>query len=133
MNRSKARELHNKIQKYLDGFPGDEKIVLGNATIDGLIMNIKLEVTSPDADGRIVSKMETNFKKYAEIYGLQKDDLHRPMQHPSTGDVYLVCGINPKAKKYPILCKKIQTGVVYKFSETMVKHNLMSAEACGNE
>ena len=132
MQRAKARELHDKIQKYLDDFPGDEKIVLGNATIDGHIMNIKLEVTSPDADGRIVSKMEVNFKKYAELYGLQKDDLQRPMQCPRTGEVYLVCGINPKAKKYPILCKKISTGVVYKFSETMVKHNLMSPEACGN-
>ncbi len=57
MERAKARELHDKIQEYLNGFPGDEKIVLGNATIDGHIMNIKLEVTSPDAEGRIVSRM----------------------------------------------------------------------------
>ncbi len=132
MERAKARELHDKIQDYLNGFPGDEKIVLGNATIDGHIMNIKLEVTSPDAEGRIVSKMEVNFKKYAELYGLKKDDLHEVMIHPSTHDMYAVCGINPKAKKYPILCKKIGTGVVYKFSEAMVKNNLMSPEARGN-
>lgn len=132
MERAAAIKLREKIQAYLDLFPGDEKIVLGNATIDGHIMNIKLEVTAPDQHGQFVTKMEVNFKKLAEVYGLKKDDLHRPMIHPSTGDVYIVSGLNPKAKKYPILCKNMKNEFMYKFSETFVKHNLMSPEECGN-
>ena len=64
-----------------------------------------------------VNKVE--FTKNAILYGLNAEDFGK--EFTVAGKTYVICGLKPKARKYPILGTDYQTGKVYKFSLLTVK------------
>ena len=58
----------------------------------------------------------------AHAFGLEPDDYGKKFR--TFNGVYLVCGIKPKARKYPVLGSHVHTGKTYKFRLDTVKDGL---------
>jgi hypothetical protein len=73
------------------------------------------------------SQIEQDFFRFARKYGMQASDLHREVTIATNGSPrkYKIAGINPRNHKYPILCRKIRTGTLYKFQADRVKNALV--------
>lgn len=79
----------------------DIKLGLGTIHYDNIGFHVKLEGKFIPKDGKPIEQVE--FEKYCRKYGLSKEDFGKRVL--INGQIGLVCGINPKAKKYPILVK----------------------------
>jgi len=82
----------------------------------------KFVVPERTEDGEAVDPKETEFRKYARRFGLEPDDYGKMFR--TFNGVYRVCGIKPRARKYPVLGRNIDTGKAYKFRPDSVKDGL---------
>jgi len=90
--------------------------------------NIKYSATSFEAkmsckEGE--SKDDVNaqeFKKYCHMYGLNEDDYDR--RFTFKGEDYVIIGIRPSKRTYPIICQQVSTGQSYSFTPDTVKRYL---------
>ena len=78
----------------------------------------KFVVPQRTEDGEAINPKETEFRKFAALYGLEPDDYGKMFR--TFNGVYRVCGIKPKARKYPVLGRNIDTGKTYKFRAEQV-------------
>ena len=65
---------------------------------------------------------EQEFKKYCRMYGLDPDDYDR--RFTFQGKDYIVVGIRPSKRKYPICCQEVNSGTTYGFTAEGVKKAL---------
>lgn len=65
---------------------------------------------------------EQEFKKHCSAYGLSPEDFDRRFTYQ--GDDYIVIGIRPSKRKYPICCQQVSSGVTYGFTADTVKRCL---------
>ena len=86
----------------------------------------KFVVPQRTEDGEAIDPKETAFRKFAPLYGLEPDDYGKMFR--THNGVYRVCGIKPKARKYPVLGSHIHTGKTYKFRLDTVKDGLKAQE-----
>ena len=82
----------------------------------------KFVVPERTEDGEAIDPKETEFRKLAPRFGLEPDDYGKKFR--TFNGVYRVCGIKPKARKYPVLGSHIHTGKTYKFPADSVKRGL---------
>lgn len=76
-----------------------------------------VEVTNPDDKDAVErAKFERDVSR---VYGVEKDDFHRSFSH--NGTRFKLVGVNPKAKKYPIIGKN-GNGTRYKFPLSVLQH-----------
>ena len=61
----------------------------------------KFVVPQRTENGEAIDPKETAFKHLAPAFGLEPDDYGKKFR--TFNGVYLVCGIKPKARKYPVL------------------------------
>ncbi len=66
------------------------------------------------SDGSTVPPEQVEWNKHAIRWGFKKEDFGRVFTSLTHGD-YIVCGIKPKSRKYPILGRNTVTGKVFKF------------------
>ena len=75
-----------------------------------------------------VCKTETgvpsDFTRNAPLYGLKASDWGREFR--TFRGTYTICGIKPRARKYPILGKCTATGQTYKFPKSVVQLSFKS-------
>lgn len=90
------------------------KADLGNMTYDGSKVSFKTTIILADVD---VAKEE--FEKNCFLYDLKKSDYG--MQFVSQGETFELCGIKPRAKKFPLVAKNVRTGKRYKFPRRAIK------------
>jgi len=64
-------------------------------------------------------KIEADFKKYCNKYGLTIDMLGK--QFALNDNYYKIIGLNVKNKQHPILCSRSWDGKIYKFSPEVIK------------
>ena len=65
---------------------------------------------------------EQDFKKYCRMYGLEPTDYDRRFTYD--GEEYVVVGIRPSKRKYPICCTQLSSGKTYGFTADLVKRLL---------
>ena len=65
---------------------------------------------------------EQEFKRYCRMYGLDEDDYDR--RFTFQGKQYIITGIRPSKRKYPICCQEVTTGQTYGFTVSGVKQAL---------
>lgn len=82
---------------------------------------VKFLAIEHDEDGRKLSPEEANFRKLAPGYGLEPDDYGELLY--IKGQTYKITGINPRARKYPIIAKT-QDGVTWKLPVSSVTRAL---------
>lgn len=131
LNRESVRVLRTKIDAALATVGKEMGLSLkaGNCYFTGTTATFKLEVATIAADGKVVNKMAEEFRRYAPLYHLKPDDLGREFTIPFTTAKYVVEGIKPSSRKYPIICKKLYDGKMYKMTARQVVGALYGAKA----
>ena len=94
-------------------------IELGRITYTPTSFTGKLEVHEGESKDDV---NEQEFKKYCHMYGLNYDDYDR--RFTFQGKDYIVVGIRPSKRKYPICCQEVQSGTTYGFTAECVKRAL---------
>ena len=92
-------------------------------------MPVAFKLIAPERgeDGEAVDPRETEFRQLAGQYGFSPDDYGKLFK--TFHGVYRLCGIKPRARKYPLLGEHIDNGKTYKFAEAVVRAGLKNEEA----
>ncbi len=98
-------------------------IQLGSCRYQNKSATYKVIVKTVGEDGKVFDEDAANFAVFARQYGLHEQDMGR--KFVSNGTEYTICGLKPRAHKYPLLAKNSQ-GKRYKFGAAYVKRLLGS-------
>ena len=82
----------------------------------------KFVVPERTEGGEAIDPKETEFRKYAQRFGLELDDYGKLFK--TYNGVYRVSGIKPRGKKYNVLGDHINSGKTYKFPASAVVDGL---------
>jgi len=120
MNRQLVKELRDALQEALASVEEEHnvKVHVGNASYSNSNATFKVEVADI-VEGNVITKEVSDFKKYANLYGLIAEDLGKTVKN-FNGEKYKIAGLKPRSKKYPIIMEQVGTGTSYKFSEKVV-------------
>jgi hypothetical protein len=94
-------------------------IELGRITYTATSFTGKLEVNEGESKDDV---NEQDFYKYCSMYGLSKTDYDRRFDFQ--GKHYIITGIRPSKRKYPICCQCVEDGRTYGFTVEGVKRAL---------
>lgn len=94
-------------------------IELGRITYTATSFTGKLEVHEGESKDDV---NEQEFKKYCRMFGLEESDYDR--RFTFQGKDYIVVGIRPSKRKYPICCQEVNSGTTYGFTAEGVKRAL---------
>ena len=90
-------------------------ITIGSAgyTRDGMTATFKVELSSRDETGAVVTREAQAFTQMATTFGLQSSDLGRVFRQQ--GKAFRITGLAPRSGRYPILAECQATGKTFKF------------------
>ncbi len=94
-------------------------IELGPITYTGTRLTGKLDAREGESKDEI---NEQDFKRYCGRYGLNAEDYDR--RFAFQGHNYIIVGISPSKRKYPIYCQQVDNGHTYGFTPDCVKQAL---------
>ena len=127
MDRGQAKEVSAEMMKALAKIEKKLGVTFsrGNGSFDANTFSLKITATSNASDGSIQTKEEVDFLANAFMFGLKKEDLGKTF-NTSNGRTFRICGLKPRANKYPVLAKSAMDGKVYKFSpyQTGLAHQI---------
>ena len=114
IDRQMVRLFRDRMQAVLDslGHELHAKIVVGNASYTPDNASFKVEVAPVQADGQVVDKSASDFKRMAARYSLAPSDLGR--QFSLDGKQFILTGLNPRCRRYPILARGREDGKAWK-------------------
>lgn len=98
-------------------------IKAGNASYNDESVQFKLVCTTMGENGEVETKEAKDFKAYAPMYGLQREDLGK--EFTSGRDRFMITGLKPRSRNC-IIAKKLGTTQSYKFDPENVKRFLTS-------
>lgn len=100
----------------------DVTISAGNASFTPESVTFKLAVTTKGEGGKVETKEGKDFKLYAEMYGLKKEDLGKEIKVGI--NTYIITGLALKSRKYPVTVTDTRSGTGYKLQMSAVKRAL---------
>jgi hypothetical protein len=127
MNKQTAQNLGTAMMSKLQELEKEFGVSFsrGNGSFGDNNLSIKFTATENSSiDGRKVSQMESDFLSHCVMHGLRKTDLNRAFKGV-TGEIFTVCGLNPRARKTPIICSKGSTK--YRFESSAVMRGLLES------
>lgn len=100
-------------------------IKVGSASFarDGSQCFFKVEFAAIGEGGVPETQEVTAFRRLAVAYGLEPDDFGRTFT--SGGTAYAICGLKPKATRFPILAKRVGDDKIFKFPADTVRNALV--------
>jgi len=103
----------------------DVSVSFGNCSYstDGNEATFKVKVLSKQNDGNVFNPEKQNFMRYASCYGLSPSDFGKTFKL-FDNKTYTICGLKPRASKYPVLGEEVGTKKIFKFSASSVIHGL---------
>ena len=126
INRQVCRRLADVMETTLNEMEIEGiAIKVGNATFcsDNATFKIEVAVKSDDGDDGVVKTREaSDWPIYASGYGLPRDGIGKVIS--ISGEKLEIVGIKPKSKKFPILCKRLSDGKIYKYPVRVIKEAL---------
>jgi len=75
-------------------------------------LTMKIEAAIIGADGQVKSREAEDFKKMAQYYGLEADDLNKEVV--LNGRRGKIIGLKPRSRKYPIIVE-VENGKMFKY------------------
>lgn len=122
-NRSDLRRLRTMLNEQLEDLGNDIDLAFQVGDIrfesDGSSAVIKLSCNRVNSDGSVEDPSVNEFKKSIWMWpGIEEDDLNRTFV--SRRCAYKITGANPRATKYPILCKRVSDGATFKFPPSTI-------------
>ncbi len=85
-------------------------------------VSFKLLIPELNESGEAIDPAQTEFRENAWKVGLKQDDWGKRFNFGP--DTFAICGIKPRAKKYPLLGRNVVTGKVYKFEKRVITGQL---------
>ncbi len=86
---------------------------------------MKLEVSEIAPNGKAQTRERTMFETYASTFGLKATDIDKEFR--VAGARYVITGLNPNARRFPIQEDRIPDGKGFKFTPDVVKAALEQA------
>ena len=126
-DRPRVRKLRDDLSQALAevGKRFGVTITLGAASFSPAICKFRLEVAGPTSNGEATSAVAEDFKRYAGLWGMQKDDLNKTFVF--RGETYTLIGAKPRSSRFPLLGKRAD-GKVFKFTIADVTAQLTAAK-----
>ncbi len=121
MNRSTAKQLATKIEAALQPLAEElgMQIRARGGSFSGTAYMAKIEVAEVTG-GVAMTPERTAFIEQAQFYGLKPGDLDAEIEHH--GETFMIAGLSPRKRKYPIVMARQPDGKLYKFGdETVVR------------
>ena len=119
ITKIEIQSIREKAVALLQNELGQDYLVSCSGARYGYVGSIKLEITKANDDGKIMSKMEQDFRYHAKFEGLEADDFGAVFT-TIDGDQYKIVGFKPRSPKYPIIARNIASGKNYKHSVSKV-------------
>lgn len=121
IDRPTLENFRNDFKKAMETLERQYGFVveLGRITYTPTSFTGKLEVHEGESKDDV---NEQEFKKYCRLYGLDESDYDR--RFAFKGKEYIVIGIVPSKRKYPICCQEVSSGATYSFTAEGVKKAL---------
>ncbi len=121
LDRDKIKYIRKRIESVLKPLADELGVVIDvcNCTFQSSNCRFQLKVAVLDSGGKPVTEEIELFNCSAKLFGLEPDDMGREFIY--RGQSYIVCGINPKSRKYPVIARSVN-GKNYKFTcEIVIK------------
>jgi len=119
-DHEKVAELRPLLQKWAKETYGEDCVLeLGTLKFNANQVSGRITISMKDSEG-----VPSAFSRLAPSMGLKSSDYQRLFK--VSGSMYRVVGINPRAKKYPILAQK-HDGEKFKFAVDTVTRNWYEA------
>ena len=126
VDRSTVKMILEEARVALDAIAWQHGVILErkHCTYSSTEIPVAFKFVVPERteDGEAIDPKETEFRKLAPRFGLEPDDYGKMFK--TFNGVFRVCGIKPRARKYPVLGESITNGKVYKFHLDTVKTGL---------
>ena len=126
VDRSSVKMILEEARVALDAIAEKHGVILErkHCTYSSTEIPVAFKFVVPERteDGEAIDPKETEFRKLAPRFGLEPDDYGKMFK--TFNGVFRVCGIKPKARKYPVLGESIINGKIYKFHLDSVKTGL---------
>ena len=121
INRQTLTNFRQDFEKAMEALEKQYGFIidLGSITYSATSFYGKLEVHEGDSRDDL---NEQEFKKYCKSYGLDPEDYDRRFTYG--GKDYIIIGIRPSKRKYPISCQQVQDGTTYNFTADTVRRVL---------
>lgn len=111
MDKNKAIELFDKLEETLEIFCKanklDFKLSAKSFSESGISTKLELAIVAEGEDMQLVE-----FKKYCGAFGCSVSDYLKTFT--VQGETYQLTGFAPRARKYPIIARKVSSGQSYK-------------------
>lgn len=123
-NSTNCRLVEEKIVETLKNIENELGVVIQGkgGTFSNNNYTMKLEIATIGNDGEVQTKDAENFKMYAKLYGMEKEDLGKEIY--IEGKKVKIIGLMPRSKKYPILGEQTDNGKQFKYGLETVKKAL---------
>lgn len=127
-DRATCREFSMAVEDALQDVAKEfgVNVEMGNGSFQGTSYTLKVVASVIASDGSVLSPDATAFKRMATMYGLREDDLGSIFQ--SRGEEYVVTGMRPRSRKYPVMVERVKDGKAFKFSAPVVATALAQGE-----
>ena len=91
-------------------------IELGRGTFTDENVTFKLNLSTINDAGDVMTREASEFQLLATMYGLRPENLFQTFTHRD-GDQYKIVGMKSRSPKFPILVKRMKDNQKFKFSE----------------
>lgn len=114
LDRTAVRRINDDIQSALDAVAKryGVQIKVGNSRFSNTNCTTKIDISTVNEGGTVMTKEATDFNRFATSFGITK----------KLGDTfdfrydrYEITGLKPRSSKYPVLAKSLSNGKTFKF------------------
>jgi len=119
LDRTAVRRINDDIQSALDSVAKryGVQIKVGNSRFSNTNCTTKIDISTVNEGGTVMTKEATDYNRYASSFGLTKK-LGDTFEFRY--DTYEIVGLKPRSSKYPVLAKNLSNGKTFKFPTNVI-------------
>lgn len=119
LDRTAVRRINEDIQSALDAVAKryGVQIKVGNSRFSNTNCTTKIDISTVNEGGTVMTKEATDFNRFAASFGITKK-LGDTFEFRY--DTYEIVGLKPRSSKYPVLAKNLSNGKTFKFPANVI-------------
>lgn len=119
LDRTAVRRINSDIEAALKAVADryGVQIKIGNSSFSNTNCTTKIDISTVNEGGTVMTKEATDFNRFASSFGITK----------KLGDTfdfrydrYEITGLKPRSAKYPVLAKSLSSGKTFKFPVSVI-------------
>jgi hypothetical protein len=119
LDRTAVRRINDDIQSALDTVAKryGVQIKVGNSRFSNTNCTTKIDISTVNEGGTVMTKEATDFNRFAASFGITKK---LGDTFDFRYDTYEIAGLKPRSSKYPVLAKNLSNGKTFKFPANVI-------------